>query len=286
FFRSFLMGIKADVTSLYGILLVVFFIIHTTWIPEAIGAYIQGETLDDNWQKILFHFEALFLPFLILALMYQEPSKEVDRSVRKVLISAISLLPRRVSPIESANDLSDSERRDLEKIKTTGNWSRWNPIRQALDAFPNIETVILLGSPQTKSQHDLIKADPTYQDYTLKNLISNYTSATKQQKIKHLDIQIMDDFNEIETVYEKIKLDILNASLLKLDDYRDENIVFAVTGGTAIVSAAMTMHGVKGLRGIVYTRQDNYELAEFNLSIFNFNELLSELIERVSYDEK
>lgn len=283
FLRSFLMSMKADVISVYGILLVIYFIVHMTWIPEDIKNYIKStDPGEHNWLEIFFHLEFLLLPFLIVAIFYQEKDKKVDRIKRKVLITGVSLLPGFEFNKPNRKSLTERELGSLKTIKEEDNWVTWNPIKQALDNYPNIETVILVGSKQTKQQHDLIKADPDSKNLGLKNLILNHTpTGRKTASVKTVLPKILSDVNRIETVYNAISFDVLESGLFKSKEYEDEDILFASTGGTAIVSSAMTMHGVKGLRGIVYTRQDDRKLEEFNLSLFNFRELVNELIEKI-----
>lgn len=283
FLRSFLMSMKADVISVYGILLVIYFIVHMTWIPEDIKNYIKSTNPSDhNWLEIFFHLEFLLLPFLIVAILYQEKEKKVDAKNRKVLITGVSLLPGFDFKDPTRKSLKEKELDCLKTIQKTDNWITWNPIKQALNAYPNIETVILVGSEQTKQQHDFIKAHPEFKNLRLKNLILNHTPiGSKTPSIKTVIPKILSDVNRIETVYNAINHDVLESGFFKTKAYEDKDILFASTGGTAIVSSAMTMHGVKGLRGIVYTRQDNRKLEEFNLSLFNFRELVNELIEKI-----
>lgn len=283
FLRSFLMSMKADVISVYGILLVIYFIVHMTWIPEDIKNYIKSTNPSDhNWLEIFFHLAFLLLPFLMVAIFYQEKEKKVDANTRKVLITGVSLLPGFDFKDPTRKLLTEREQAALKTIQEDNNWVTWNPIKQALNSYPNIETVILVGSEQTKQQHDLIKAHPDFKNFRLKNLILNHIpTERKTPPVKTVIPEILSDVNRIETVYNTISHDILESGLFKNKAYEDQDILFASTGGTAIVSSAMTMHGVKGLRGIVYTRQDNRKLEEFNLSLFNFRELVNELIEKI-----
>ena len=274
FFRSFLMSVKADVISLYGILLVVYFIIHMAWIPDYIYEFMNTATIkSEGWIKITFYFEFLFFPFLVVALTYKEVPRSIAKDKRKVLISAISLIPG-FPRGKREGGLNDEEKHTLNTIDVSKDWNRWNPIRQALDDYPNFESIILLGSKETGEQLRLINQNDNFKKVGITHLIKEYSP-----NIKYVIIKSLPDFNQIESIYNSIKLDVLASSSLK--NYDDEDIIFAVTGGTAIMSAAMTMHAVKGQRGIVYTRQDNRQLEEFNLSIFNFNELVNELIEKI-----
>ena len=70
------------------------------------------------------------------------------------------------------------------------------------------------------------------------------------------------DYNEFEQCEKELYLSVYY--LQKKENYTDEQILVNISPGTSIVSGVMTLNAIKGNRGLIYTRQDNTALVEYN----------------------
>jgi hypothetical protein len=114
----------------------------------------------------------------------------------------------------------------------------------------------------------------------LKEIISEKLS-------NNIEIQLIEsDYDEIPQNYRKIS-DLVNE--LTAGKYKDENLLFNITPGTANISVALALNSIKGNRICAYKEQNgnikkddgttNKEFREENLNIYDLKDIFSELID-------
>lgn len=271
FIRELLLSLRGGAGTFAGIIMLLYLLIHIDLLNNSIKD-LMDKPDTSGWLPWVYLF-FLTLPFLVLGLLANPPVSSVSNDLRKVLVTGISLFGNRgVEPL-----LSDHEKNALKAIqeakdKGVENWRNWDPIRQALKLYPNIEEVCLVGSDQTKAFLQGIK-DSEFSNLHLLRLLN-----AEFPKIK-VSIQDVEDVQVAEVIYKE--LDITIMPRLK-KSYEDHEMLFAVTGSTAACTAALTLLGVKSNRGVVYTRQDNFKVVELDINLYTAGELIDELIEKQS----
>ena len=88
--------------------------------------------------------------------------------------------------------------------------------------------------------------------------------------------------NEFEQCEKELYLHIYY--LQKIEKYEDEHILVNISPGTSIISGVMTLNAIKGNRGLIYTRQDNTDLVEYNPDVMVLQDYIhdfsDELVQR------
>lgn len=167
-------------------------------------------------------------------------------------------------------------------ITSSGNWTIFNPIRLLLRKYPTIKTVILLQSKEVNENDDLIS-----------KLIE---STTDKEHIKYLkEFSIYHTLKDIkghsvtkqtinpyyfEKTVEEIRTVVKELISRGRSDYE---MVFGITSGTAVLTAALMLNAIKGERKAAYITQDtgvtddDKKIIDIDLNVFTLDELIGEL---------
>lgn len=263
--------------SFFSIISIIYMLAHIGWIVNLIEKNFNSLTYQ-NIENLPLFIGILFLPFLILSFSVKEKKEKIPTTNRKLLITGISLFDNYRS---KKGDLSKREIELLEIIKENekdyNNWSvgftkvTWQPIFQSISLYPNIEKLIILSTKESEYFMEALSNNETFKMYKLDILIKKFFP-----KVKEITYISLNDAHNIQTTINQVSQVIEKESGL----YKDNEIVFGITGGTAAVSSALSMLATKGQREIVYKRQDNSEISQDDTNIFNVKELWQEIIEK------
>ncbi len=258
--------------NILGIIAIIYFTTHIGWIFTALR---DSYTTDKEHllSQFALYLNFLFFPYLFLTFFLKKRKEEVSPKNRKVLITSLSIFDYNRN---AEGELSPQEKKVLNIIKDNKSyltWGRdvnWQPVFLAVEKYKNLEEIIVLNTKQTKYQNNAIKNSNDFKDYTFEKLIKKYFP-----KIKVTN-DMIEKPNELQSTVEDLNF-ILRKKLKK---YEDKDIVFSITGGTAVISAAMSMIAIKGDRGITYMDQQSNVIINNSVDVFDIKELWEEIIDK------
>jgi len=267
---AFLIKVINNIASNFiGILSIIYFIFNISWLTDSLIMSNNSSTL--HYSSSLLYLAFLLFPYLFLSLFSKKRDMEPDNQERKILFSSLSLLDPFKSNKES---LSDNEIKKLEKMYnydfskwTVSDRIQWQPIFKAIDKLGNIKEVVLFHTKETELLNNMI-LNSKYKSCDIVSLLQKYFP-----QIKKICFQKIEDPNDIQLTIDEINYIVRKKSRT----YDDDQMVFSITGGTAVISAAMAIISMKGLRGIVYSHQQSLEIISTPVNVFNIKELWTEI---------
>ncbi|WP_457600001.1 hypothetical protein [Hydrogenivirga sp.] len=227
-------GGMSSVLGIYT--LIVFIITVASWTPDYLREFID----EYEWIYLMMALTHLTtgintsLLFMLSQMMkplnskaqYTEPLK------KRVLFVALS----KFDPKRRDELIEYIEKRKLSESKI--NWAV--PLRSVEHHIPKLERLVVLVSTQSHGQYPLFEE--------LWAIFKRHYNADKVEIMKSNPI----NFNDLKECQYEIHRLLRSGGLSK---YRDEDISMNITGGTAIVSAAMVIASVKEGRQIEYVEQ-------------------------------
>jgi len=269
-FRVFIIKIfRSIATSAVGMLSLIYFAFHLNWLAESIfNMYVNSQY---SVNTVLLYFSFMILPFLLITFFIRKEVKEVKDEDRKILFSSLSLLDQKR---KADTELSHMEKDKLNLMKNNhfNKWPvtsfvQWQPIFKAIEKLGQIQEVVLFYTNETQYLNDAIKKDTTYSTCDIESLLRKYFPDII------VNFQKIDDPNNIQSTIDDINFSVKKKS----KKFTDKQMVFSITGGTAVVSGAMTALSLLGLRGIVYAHQQKLEIINTPIDVFDVRELWEEI---------
>lgn len=267
----FIRLMKSEVGTFNGIVSVLFILFNLAWTQDLLLECIKG---DGPWLYPAFTFLCLVVPFVWVSGL-PEKNKKIDRSKRKLLITGLSL------------QTTTPDKNDKFFSKNYEGWcANWEPVRAALLHYPNLEKVLILHSAETYKQ-----ANETYIKDIEKHFNNGPIKSLKeliQKSVSHpieVEEAILPNQERFDEFFPILKSTI--ESYLSRNTCKDEDVVFSINGGTAILTSGMAFLSMPGRRGCVYSDQ-NWDrkplerLQEFEVDIYSIKELWKEIIEQTS----
>ena len=271
FLQTFIRIVKAEVGTLNGVVSVLFLVFNLAWTPDLLLEAIKG---DSSWLYPLFTGMFLVVPFVWNQGKKNKPEK-VKPEDRKFLITGLSY------------QMGKPEGNEKFFSKHHPGWcANWEPIRACLDYYPNLEKVLIIHSQETDEQANRTFISAIEKNFdngevkSLKALIEK--SASRVLDVEEEIMPAQDKFNDFFPILKRN----INAYLTKYN-CKDEEVVFSINGGTAVLSAGLTFLSMPGRRGCVYSDQNwdktpTERIQEFEVDIYSINELWNEIIEQSS----
>lgn len=273
FFRVFIFKIFRNIaTSAVGMIALLFFAFHVHWLANSIFEFNLRDP--QSIYMTILYFSVMLFPFLLITVFFKKEVREVEDIDRKILFSSLSLLD---ITRKDECDLTDTEKRKLTSMrdkKDFKDWSdsetgfvQWQPIFMAIQKLGDIKEVVLFHTNETRYLDDAIKRDKTYQECNIESLLKNY--------FPHIIVSFheLNNPNGVQTTID----DINDVVKRKSKKYLNREMVFSITGGTAVVSGAMTTLSILDVRGIVYAHQQKLETINTPIDVFDFKELWEEI---------
>ena len=283
---------KYDVSSAFGFLMILYLLTNIAW--------AQGFIMDaiKTGEGKYFLYVCLIIIWVSIPYFGITPKSKTNEKVladdRKFLITTLS--------IPSGKSLN-----------YPGWYWNWEPLRALFDVYPNIQHLLVIVSEEVETycsnnlrkDFEKIEKEDIYPNITdIKGGVQpvSYSESEINDfiKIKKDILSITDLFqkttlnkklivtissiknqNEFDIFYPLLKTEV--EAIIKKNNYKDKEILFALTSGTAVFTSAMAFLSMQGERGCVYTRQDmkthpNTKTDEFTVNIYTINELWNEII--------
>lgn len=279
----FIRTVKAEVVTANGVVSVLFILFNLAWTQDLLLDWIRG---DGPWLYPAFTFICFVVPF-VWPPVSKGKKQIVPVDKRKVLISGLS-----------------SNGGAKEKIKVsdpknggyTGWMLNWEPIHACIEHYPNLERVLIINSPQTSVLPpvvtDLMTEEfnqglPPEQHIVIDSFRKLFShSVTRNIDLIEKELANVNDYNQLFPELRRV----INGFLAEYG-YKDEDVLFSVTGSTAVMSAGLTFLSMPGQRGCVYSSQEPksaegtdltpvQKLTEFEVDIYTVDELWQEIIEK------
>jgi hypothetical protein len=296
-----ILNLKGEAGNWFGIFSILYVLINLNWLSTLtwnVSFITKGEELNffssfylnriDYFTlnsfglffvKLLLILEFLFLPFILFP-----GQKKQNPTDPKVLIAGVSLLVPRYNKIDSKelksaldrfNTKNEEQPFDYFNIEAD-HWGRWNSINKSLFNRKSIEQVVLLVSHDVIAlNEEIIKLGKAYQDkFNLEKLIYDRYPDRNIKIIKSCEI----DFNTFLDAKTKIE-EVLQRYVLP--KYKDEEILFNITGGTAPLSTAMILHALKGERKAEYVHQKDLNIIDIDVDVLTVQDLWDEILQKV-----
>ncbi len=207
----------------------------------------------------------------------------------KILITALSLI-RKDNLQLCLNEMEKEDMKDkwkdqvfynldgsIYKIKQFifGPWANFDPIRKSIIVHnESLEQIILISSNEA---NDTCKELP--ENLQPKVLINDFIKKCYPNR-KIQTLIVADGKSGNSMVENGFTLECIIKSLMN-QGYKDEDIIFNVTGGTVAISGAMFLEAIPEDRLAEYTNQDTGLLEYIPLTIFSIKYLWNELLEKV-----
>jgi len=281
-------GFQVRGSDIIGILNVIFVLCSVSWI--SIEIFFQ--TID-GFLNALIYASFMILYALMIANSFLTNYPEGKKQSPKILISALSLvredilrqciaemkleymkdkwLDQKFSNPDGTPKLAN----DNKGPALWGPWANLDPIRKSIiEHKASFQEIILISSSEatkvfTKFPDDL-KPEPLIADF-----INKYYPRNKAS------IKIVADGTSGNDMIENgFGIERIIQSLYK-KGFKDHDIMFNVTGATVAISGAMLLKALKGERRAEYSRQDEGNIEEINLSIATIKDLWYDLLEQV-----
>lgn len=267
-----------------GVFNIMFTLISISWI----GIELYSQNINGSLNASIFTC-FLFLYPLIIAYFFL-PVKTTKEEVKsKVLITALSMMKE--GDLRSC--LQEMEKPELKNkwkepifwesngdLKKFGNfifgpWNNIDPIRKSIIKHEgSFEEIHLIASSEVAKS---INALPI--DLKPELLINNYLTKNYPKSKAEVFI-VQDGISGNEMGMNGIGLENLLRKITARK-YKDEDILFSITGGTVAISGAMILKAIPGGRRAEYARQDTGLIEEIPLSIYEVKDLWNELLEKV-----
>ncbi len=260
------------------------------FVLTSIGA-ISKEFFISSFDSILngLIIAGFMIIYSIISAIYfiKEPSDK--KSEPKVLITALSLVNEQIL----RKGLQEMEGRSLKiqwckqiicntdgtvkKVRNFlwGPWANLDPIRKSIIAHnASFREIALISSKEATESCNKLPDDIKprqlinnflgrfYPSHNINIDIIPFGSSGNDMKQNGICIQGL-----IESYYAK--------------KYKDEDIMFNITGATVAISGAMILKAIPGNRRAEYAKQDTGEIIDVPLSIYSIKELWNELLEKV-----
>jgi hypothetical protein len=239
----------------------------------------------------------IYLGFLILYVLIvanyfiSTPKKDIVPEP-KVLIAALSLI-NEDSLIKS---LAEMEKQNLKGkwrdqiflnengsliMSGTSSWGPWgnlDPIRKSIIVHhDSLEMIVLVSSFEATNASNKLRDDLKPQKLIADFLSKHYP----HHKINNLDNMIAADGSLGNDMFENtIGIEAIINKLIN-KGYKNEDIIFNITGATVAISGAMILKAIPYERRAEYTNQVTGLIVEVPLSIFTVKELWNELFDKV-----
>ncbi|MEI6885550.1 MAG: hypothetical protein WCO02_13755 [Bacteroidota bacterium] len=277
-------GFQVKGSDWIGIFNIMFTLISIAWI----GNELYAQTLNGVYNALIFICFMLLYP-LICAILFLPQNRIKDVVKPKVLISALSLLTE--NDLRTCmNEMDKPELKhkwkepifkltngELKKHKDFifGPWFKYDPIRKSIikhgGSFKEIHLIVSSEVANSiKSLPDDLKPEALINNFLHKHFPNSKTEVfLVQHGISGNDMGMTGIGLE----------SVLKIALRK---FKDKEILFNITGGTAAISSAMILKAIPRGRKAEYARQDTGIIEEIPLSIYDLKDLWDELLEKVA----
>ncbi len=260
------------------------------FVLTSIGA-ISKEFFDSSFDSVLngIIMGGFMIVYSMISAIYfiKKPSDKTQEP--KILITALSLVKEKILH-ESLKEMEEEPLRNQwfnqifynedKSVKKVGNffwgpWANLDPIRKSIIVHnASFDEIVLISSKEaTKSCNKLpddIKPQQLITDFlnrfypNHKTNIRIFSDGTSGNDMDQNGIGIQ---SIIESYHKK--------------KYKDEDIMFNITGATVAISGAMILKAIPGDRRAEYAEQDTGGIIDVPLSIYSIKELWNELLEKV-----
>jgi len=288
-----ILNVKGEAGSWYGIFSVIFVILNMNWLSNQIydfwGLDISKPDYSNNLTlNILRSF--YYLCFMFIPFLFPLFSSTEDLPQPKLLICGLS------TPVNRINGKNDSDIiTELRKSYTLPNdrtekvqfdlkypikWGKWDVIRKSLVAHSSIKKVLLVISPEINEFNKIIDRckgtanEDLFNDFNLENLFQRFFN---ERKIKICYTSPV-DVNNFDNIKCTIQATLQSKEYNKL---KDSEIVFNLTGSTAVVSSAMVLFAMKGNRKAEYVTQNTSELVSIDVDVLSVQDLWDEILLKI-----
>ena len=278
--------------SVVDIAVMISFLLHLEWIPNSITEYARDPL--KYWYSPIVYIAGLY--FIIrLKPSFDPESGNVDAERRILLVTGISDLKYNLFNDEVSTNLTT--------------------ILKAFEKYKNVKKVLVLLSNGLTMNANKIGVGVSCDDELYKNfseykekineysdkivdannagvitdalriLIQKCIQGHRDYKDTVVDIEFTApvDYNDFEQLDKELYYWI--ELLQKKEKFSDEQMLVNISAGTSIASGVMTLHSIKGLRGMIYTKQGNSnDLIEYNpdARILSLRPVIEEFVNRVS----
>jgi hypothetical protein len=265
--RSVILVVKGGASSFAGILLIIYFLMNIGWLSDQLFSFSEGKS---DFLLVLKIISFLILPFFINALLIKDRSNfQIENIKRTVFVTALSLNNKDQLKMFIENNFENDKIQDIPNRRF---WN-WIPIINVIEKYKNLTVIVAICSKEVLKELELEKAESKRNTNAFEELLKmKYSNRNIEYKV--VEITNMNDFNEL---YNDLKFKIEKS----LKNYSDEEILFGISSGTATLTASVVFLSMKGLRGLVYQKQDaTNALDEFTVDVLTIHELWDEIIDR------
>lgn len=293
-----ILNIKGEAGSWYGVFSVIFVLLNLNWLSVKLYEIWNLDILDQNYFNLLIICvlqSIYFLSFTFLTFLFPLFKSTKIIHYEKLLVCGLSTpvnIPKNVITDAKKNKFLVKELRGFYKAEETKNyyvqltsnkstrWGKWDIVRKSLKAHPSITNLLIVISPEIKEFERLRKGwigsinEDLCHDFDIELLIKKFFP----NRTIHVDYTPPIDVNNFDLVKNTLKATL---QLLQFCNYADSEIVFNLTGSTAIVSSAMVLFAMKGDRKAEYVHQTTGSLIPINVDVFSVQDLWDEIIFKV-----
>lgn len=283
-----ILNMKGEAGSWFGVFSVMFVFFNLNWISVQIFELwkIDNQFFQNHSVVALSVIKIpFFLFYTINVLFIPSIGLYSDQRTEKLLICGLSTPTNSKAPENVINDLSS-----YYKLPATENcyiqlddpskeirWGKWDVIRKSLEMHQSISEILLIISPQVLEFNKMIERlkntenHQLYMDYSISQLINRFYGDRKIQ-ISYITVEDVNSFERTKTT--------IGAKLEEnhYQKYMDSEILFNLTGSTAIVSSVMTLFAMKGERKAEYVDQNTGKLVSINIDVLSVQDLWDEIM--------
>lgn len=257
----------------------------------AISKEFLYNTMDNSLNGGIFGCFMIIYCMIIAILFIPSPASTSKVIQPKVMITALSLMNAE-NLRSSLKEMNENHLKDkwldqifynpdgtLKKVKNLeliwGPWNNLDPIRKSIIVHTDsLRQIILIASREADEAYK--KLPPELQP---KHLISEFLKQFEPNL--QIDIQIYSvGTSGNDMIKNSDTLDCIIKSLYS-QKYKDQDILFNLTGGTVAISGAMILKALPGERLAESTNQDTGKIEMIELSVLSVKELWNELLEKV-----
>lgn len=277
-------GFQVKGSDWIGVFNIMFTLISISWI----GIELYAQNLNGLLNAAIFTC-FMFLYPLIIAYFFLPVKPDRKEGKSKVLITALS----NINEVNLRKCMEEMEKPELKtkwkdpvfmepngELKKFGPfifgpWNNIDPIRKSIIKHKGtFEEIHLITSLEVADSIRLLP-DDLKPDILIKSFLTkNYPKSKVEVFI------VQDGISGNEMGMTGIGLENLIRKIIARN-YKDEDILFSITGGTVAISGAMILKAIPGGRKAEYARQDTGLIEDIPLSIYDVKELWNELLEKV-----
>ncbi|MEI2694065.1 MAG: hypothetical protein V9E90_03260 [Saprospiraceae bacterium] len=267
---SFLVPLHNHSGNIAGIFMILFILVQVHLIGTELHEFI---CCHGNVWTIAIYIITLLFPFLIQSFFYSDGKGVISKHDRKVLILAVSN-----NSLDSLNNISNEYFKGKEYIDFIRMQSfSYKTLLKTLELYTCVDHIIFLVDKKAGAALEDYKKQASKKDFIEELLEVCFPGRFKTMSFEYI---YFNDINNFTEMYKEVKPVIEN----RISDYKDRQVLFNISSGTALASAALALFSVIGERGFCYLEQlerskdEQARILEFEINAFDLKELWNEIL--------